>query len=369
MLAWLHDIGILKQALFSYITFRMIIAAVVAFLVSVFLTNLLVQFFRRRSLAEKHNWEDFEHIQQFVKDGSATAAEKKPHNVAPMGGLAIIAGILGAMLLAGDLSNQYIIAGLLLMLLTGALGFADDLKKLRTKKGMSEFSKIFLGLLVTAIVLAYLYQFLGSMRELNTIWLPFKKDLGIYLGGFYAIVFLVIIFLMSNSVNITDGVDGLASGLIAIGALALGVACYIAGRADYASYLYIVFVPGVGEVAVLMAAISGACLGFLWHNASPAAVYMGDTGSLTLGALFGFAGLVSKLEVVMLIIGTLFIIEFLSSLIQRGMYKITHERFFPIAPIHHTLERVGWSKSQIVTRAYIIGIFLALLALGTLKIR
>ncbi len=372
MLLWLHEAGLLgKHALYGYLTFRMVFAAVAGFLLCAGLTWVLIRLLRSMKMFERHNYEDFEHIKPLVEKGLATPAAEKPRTVVSMGGIAITLSVLLSAGFFADLRNPLVLAGLLLMVLCAALGFADDWQKLKHPQshGMSETSKILIGVLAAAAVLGLLYRMNGVSDDFQTVWLPIFKNTAIHLGGFYFVLFAAVLFVTSNSVNITDGVDGLAAGLVAVASLALAVVCYVVGRTDFSAYLYITHVPGAGELAVLLASCSGAALGFLWHNAAPASIYMGDTGSLPLGAVLGYAGLVSKQEVLMLIVCGIFLIEFASSLIQRVSYKLTGKRYFPIAPVHHTLERAGWPKNHIVVRAYIIGIFLALIALGTLKIR
>ncbi|MFA4985745.1 MAG: phospho-N-acetylmuramoyl-pentapeptide-transferase [Candidatus Brocadiia bacterium] len=371
MLVWLHSLGILgKYALPGNVTIRMLVGAVVGFLVSVLVTKYLVTFLNKLAIYDNANFEQMEHLKQLEKEGKIPPQQKK-RKVPSFGGFGIVAGILAGALIACDLTSHFVQAGLILVVLSCALGFADDYRKLKKPEthGMSEFSKLFIGFLIGALVCGYIYATTPTSRDLLTVWLPLIKNIGIYLGTFYAVFFILMISLTSNSVNITDGVDGLAAGLVAIASFTLAIVCYVVSRTDYSSYLFITHVPQAGEMAIIMTILAGACLGFLWHNASPASIYMGDTGSLAIGSLYGFAGLVAKQEMLMLIIGGLFIIEFISSLMQRLIYKATRTRYFPVAPVHITFEKMGWPSNHIVVRAYILGVFLALLALGCLKMR
>ena len=169
--------------------------------------------------------------------------------------------------------------------------------------------------------------------------------------------------------NVTDGIDGMSAGLVTIAAITLAIVAYVAGHAELADYLLVAHTPGAGEIAILLCAVAGAALGFLWHNAAPASIYMGDTGSLALGSILGYSGLIAKQEIITFVVCGIFMIELISVFIQIFVYKINKSRYFPIAPIHIVFQKVGWKDNHIVTRAYIVGIFLAILALGSLKIR
>ncbi len=370
MLYWLDSIGAFGVSLFGYLTFRMFIAVLVAFAISMAICLLLVKRARKKNLFEDQSeHEDPEHIKKLVAEGKIPKPEAKDTKVATMGGVGIVGGIMAAVVIAADLSNPYVLGSILLMIGMGSIGFFDDYRKMRTKKGISSILKLSLGFIAASGVLAFLYSAIGPTKELTTVWLPFNKDLFFHLGMFYAIFFTVMICGFSNAVNVTDGIDGLAGGLVFIGMIAMSVIAYIVARKDFTEYLYITHVPGAGEMSVVLCGVAGAVLGFLWFNAKPASIYMGDTGSLALGGLFGYAGLVTKQESLVIIIGAIFVIELLSVAIQIAVFHIGKARYFPIAPIHIVFERNGWDRNHIVTRAYILGIFLAFAALGSLKMR
>ncbi|MDZ7814720.1 MAG: phospho-N-acetylmuramoyl-pentapeptide-transferase [Planctomycetota bacterium] len=371
MIVWLHSMQWLGHySLFGYQTFRMVLAAVAAFLISVLFTQYLVKRFRKARLFENQSeHEEPEHIKKMIQKGEIPKPEEKPSDVATMGGIAIVTGILVSVLITCDLSSRLVTGALVATSLMALIGFADDFVKMRKGKGISSILKLLLQLLAAAWVLAFLYMPNGPTPDMTELWLPLDKDLVIQLGGMYAILFILFTVGSANAVNVTDGIDGLSAGLMAIACLALAVVAYVAGRQDYSEYLYIAYVPDAGEIAIVLCATTGACLGFLWHNASPASIYMGDTGSLALGATFAYCGLVVKQEFVALIIGAVFLIELVSVAIQICMIRCFGKRYFGIAPIHIVFQKIGWKDTHIVTRAYIIGIFLAMLALGSMKIR
>ncbi|MDR6756641.1 phospho-N-acetylmuramoyl-pentapeptide-transferase [Mycoplana sp. BE70] len=293
-----------------------------------------------------------------------------------MGGIMILAGIVGSALLWADLSNIYVVATLLVTLGFGAIGFYDDYLKVtkQTDKGFSGKARLGLEFIIAGIATFFMMRAALSVGTPgstlgSSVAFPFAKDLLLNLGIFFVLFGGFVIVAAGNAVNLTDGLDGLATVPVMISAASFGIIAYLAGNAVFANYLQIHFVPGTGELAVILGAVIGAGLGFLWFNAPPAAIFMGDTGSLALGGLIGSVAVATKHEIVMAIIGGLFVMETLSVIIQVGSFKLTGKRVFLMAPIHHHFEKKGWTESQVVIRFWIIAVILALVGLSTLKLR
>ncbi|KRB61435.1 phospho-N-acetylmuramoyl-pentapeptide-transferase [Rhizobium sp. Root708] len=293
-----------------------------------------------------------------------------------MGGLMILAGIVGSSLLWADLSNVYVVATLLVTLGFGAIGFYDDYLKVtkQSHKGFSGKARLGIEFVIAGIAVYFMMRTsLASGPAGSTfgssIAFPFFKDFMLNLGIMFVVFGGFVIVGAGNAVNLTDGLDGLAIVPVMIAAASFGVIAYLAGNAVFANYLQINFVPGTGELSVVLGAVIGAGLGFLWFNAPPAAIFMGDTGSLALGGTIGTVAVATKHEIVMAIIGGLFVAETLSVIIQVGFFKMTGRRVFLMAPIHHHFEKKGWTESQVVIRFWIIAGGLALLGLSTLKLR
>ncbi len=293
-----------------------------------------------------------------------------------MGGLMILAGIVGSSLLWADLSNVYVVATLLVTLGFGAIGFYDDYLKVtkQSHKGFSGKARLGIEFVIAGIAVYFMMRTaLASGTAGSTfgssVAFPFFKDFMINLGIMFVVFGGFVIVGAGNAVNLTDGLDGLAIVPVMIAAASFGVIAYLAGNAVFANYLQINFVPGTGELSVVLGAVIGAGLGFLWFNAPPAAIFMGDTGSLALGGTIGTVAVATKHEIVMAIIGGLFVMETLSVIIQVGYFKMTGRRVFLMAPIHHHFEKKGWTESQVVIRFWIIAVGLALLGLSTLKLR
>jgi len=252
----------------------------------------------------------------------------------------------------------------------GAIGFADDFLKVRkySHKGVSGRIRLALGFLI-ALGAAIWATSLQPAALQNTIAMPVLKNAMVHAGLFYAPFAMLVIVGAANAVNLTDGLDGLAIMPVMIAAGSLGIIAYAVGRVDFTDYLGVHFVPGTGEITIFVAALIGGGLGFLWYNAPPAAVFMGDTGSLALGGALGAIAVATKHEIVLAIIGGLFVVEALSVIIQVAYYKRTKKRVFLMAPIHHHFEKKGWAEPQIVIRFWIVSLILAMIGLATLKLR
>lgn len=302
-----------------------------------------------------------------------------------MGGLMILVGIISSTLIWADLGSVYVWAVLLVTLGFGAIGFYDDyLKVTKTSHlGFSGKARLALEGLI-ALVACALIVFYGSQAELiatdadgadmrialsQALTFPFFKELVLQMGVFFVVFTAFVVVAFGNAVNLTDGLDGLAIVPVMIASGTLGIIAYLAGNAIFANYLQIHFVAGTGELAIICGAAIGAGLGFLWFNAPPAAIFMGDTGSLALGGMLGTIAVAAKHEIVLAIIGGLFVMEAVSVVLQVASFKMTGKRIFKMAPIHHHFEQLGWTESQVVIRFWIISIMFALLGLATLKLR
>ena len=287
-----------------------------------------------------------------------------------MGGLLILIGILFGTLLWADLNNSHIWFLLIVATSFGLLGFIDDFLKIKRKnsRGISSTMKIFFQIILSLIAVFYLLKF-GNNDHLKNLYFPFFKNLVIHLGIFFIPFALFIIVGSSNAVNLTDGLDGLATVPVMLVALSFTLICYVVGNTVFAEYLQIPYIPNVGETSIFCGSIVGSCLGFLWFNAPPAKIFMGDTGSLSLGGSLGAVSIISKHEIVLAIVGGLFVLETVSVIIQVISFKLTGKRVFMMAPLHHHFEKKGWAESTVVIRFWIISIILALIGLATLKLR
>jgi len=287
-----------------------------------------------------------------------------------MGGVLILIGILFGTLLWADLKNSYIWILLFVATSFGLLGSIDDYLKIKHKNsiGISSLNKIIFQILLSLIAVFLLLKF-GEPTHLKNLYFPFFKNLIIHLGLFFIPFAIFIIVGSSNAVNLTDGLDGLATVPVMLVALSFTLICYVVGNTVFSEYLQIPYIPNVGEAAIFCGSIVGSCLGFLWYNAPPAKIFMGDTGSLSLGGSLGAISIISKHEIVLGIIGGLFVLETASVIIQVISFKITGKRVFRMAPLHHHFEKKGWAESTVVIRFWIISIILALIGLATLKLR
>lgn len=344
--------------LFRYITFRTGGAMATSLLICFIFGPAII-----RWLKEKQG--DGQPIRD---DGPQTHLKKK--GTPTMGGLMILISVVASTLLWMDLSNLYTWAVLFVTVGFGLVGFFDDYKKLtkRSSNGVSGRIRLVIQVVIaTATVFAVVDA--ASPAAANALAIPFVKDYMIPLGVFFVPFAVFVIVGASNAVNLTDGLDGLATVPVIIAALCFIIISYLVGNVVFANYLQIHHVQGAGELAVFCGSLVGACLGFLWFNAPPAQVFMGDTGSLALGSALGTVSVIVKHELVLAIIGGLFVVETLSVIIQVASYKLTGKRVFRMAPIHHHFEKLGWSEPTVVIRFWIIACILGLIGLSTLKLR
>src|SRR5690349_20929998 len=287
-----------------------------------------------------------------------------------MGGLMMLFGLVVSTLLWANLANAYVWIVLGVTLSFGAVGFYDDYLKVTKQTHAGFSSKLRFGIeLLIALAACYVLVSLGREPFASSLTFPFFKDLVLPLGWFFVGFGAFIIVGAGNAVNLTDGLDGLAIGPVMIAAGCFGVFTYVVGNVFYTDYLQLHYVPGTGELPILCGAVIGAGLGFLWFNAPPASIFMGDTGSLALGGLLGSIAVATKHEIVLAIVGGLFVLEAVSVIVQVVSFKLTGKRVFRMAPIHHHFEQLGWTEPQIVIRFWIISVVLALIGLSTLKLR
>ncbi len=352
---------------FKYITFRSFGAGVTAFLISIILGKAFINFLSKKQLKEK-----------IRVDGPP--GHKSKAGTPTMGGAFIVIAIIVSALLWVNLINNTIWVVLLFTVSYALIGFADDWLKLYHRKGMRAKVKfllqVVLGILFIFLLLSEKKGFTMSIRvdqiayySFTSVVFPFFKKAVINLGYLYIPFAVIVVVGASNAVNLTDGLDGLAIGSITVAVTTYIVFAYLSGHAEFSRYLQIPYIPGGGELAVFLAAVGGACLGFLWYNAHPAEVFMGDVGSLALGAAIGSVALIIKQELLLIVVGGLFVMEAASVIIQVVSFKLTGRRVFRMAPLHHHFELNGWPESKVVTRFWIISLVLSLVALSTLKLR
>jgi phospho-N-acetylmuramoyl-pentapeptide-transferase len=287
-----------------------------------------------------------------------------------MGGVIIIIGILSSTLLWADLSNVYVWTLIFVSLSLGILGFIDDMLKIKLKNSNGLKSRYkFLGQVLIGVMTLFILIKFSNHEYLFNLYFPFFKNLIWQMGLFFIPFGLFVIIGASNAVNLTDGLDGLATVPVMLVAISFTLISYVVGNTIFSEYLQIQYIPDVGELSIFCGSVVGACLGFLWYNAPPAKIFMGDTGSLSLGGSLAVIAIIVKHEIVLAIIGGLFVLETISVIIQVVSFKLTGKRIFKMAPIHHHFEKKGWAESTIVIRFWIIAIILALVGLATLKLR
>jgi phospho-N-acetylmuramoyl-pentapeptide-transferase len=361
MLYWLVDLSdkINVFNVFRYITFRTGGAIVTAMLFVFLFGSPIIDMLRLRQGKGQPIRTDGPQSHLVTKKGTPT-----------MGGLMILSGIVVGTVLWANPANPYVWIVLGVTLGFGLIGFYDDYLKVtrQSHDGFSARTRIIAEALI-ALGACYAISQLGRPPFATSLTLPLFKDLVINLGWFFIIFGAFIIIGAGNAVNLTDGLDGLAIVPVMIAAASFGLIAYLAGNAVFADYLQIHYVAGTGELAVLCGAVIGSGLGFLWYNAPPASVFMGDTGSLALGGMIGAIAVATKHEIVLAIIGGLFVLEAVSVIVQVVSFKLTGKRVFKMAPIHHHYEQLGWTEPQIVIRFWIVAVILALAGLATLKLR
>ena len=350
--------------LFEYITFRSAISAITALIISFIIGPYIINTLKKHQIGE-----------EIRNNGPKTHLVKK--GTPTMGGVIIIIAALLPTLLFSNLGNTMVLIVVSATIWMGIIGFVDDYMKVikKIKKGMVARYKM-IGQVSLGIIISYWVINSNDFIGFNTkTTVPFLKNAEIDFGIIYPLLVITVITATSNAVNLTDGLDGLAIGLLAICFSVFAAVSYITGRIDFSDYLNILYLPGAGELSIFSSAMVGACLGFLWFNTSPAEIFMGDTGSLSTGAALGTLAILLKKELLLFIIGGVFVFETISVIIQVSFYRYTKnkygtgKRFFNMAPIHHHYELAGVKESKIVVRFWIAGILLALFSLATFKIR
>ena len=349
---------------FQYITFRSASAAILALIISFILGPAIIRMLRRNQIGEEIR--EYGPESHFKKRGTPT-----------MGGIIILSAIILPTLLLADIKNPFVQILLISTIWMGCIGFIDDyLKSIKKiKKGLVARYKLAGQVSIGLIITFWIYNTPGWENIRTVTSIPFLKDSVIDFGLLYPLMIIFVVTGTSNAVNLTDGLDGLAAGLLAISFSTFSVIAYVSGRVDFSDYLNIIYLPGAGELTIFTASCVGACLGYLWFNASPAEVFMGDVGSLSTGAALGTLAILLKKELLLIIIGGVFVAEAVSVILQVGYYRYTKKKtgdgkkLFLMAPFHHHYELKGFSESKVVTRFWIIGLLLALMTLTTFKIR
>ena len=343
---------------FKYLTVRTGLAMFTSMFVVFLIGTPFISFFSTKKI-----------LDPIREDGPSDHIIKKA-DTPTMGGALILTGLFSGTLLWGDLFNPYVWFLIFIVASFGLLGAYDDYKKIKFKNssGVSFKFKI-IAQIIIAIIGILLLNYFSDHSELKNLHFPFFKNLIINLGWFFIPFSVFIIVGSSNAVNLTDGLDGLATVPVILVASCFAFISYVTGNIVFSNYLQIPYIVGVGEVSIFCGSIIGACLGFLWFNAPPAKIFMGDTGSLALGGSLGAVGIITKHEIVLAITGGLFVLEAVSVIIQVVSFKLTGKRVFKMAPIHHHFEKKGWKESTVVIRFWIISIILAMIGLATLKLR
>ena len=343
---------------FKYLTFRTGLSVITSLVVVFIIGGPLIKLFSEKMITGPIRQDGpIDHI--IKKSGTPT-----------MGGVIIIIGIISGTLLWADLKNIYVWVLIFVSLSLGGLGLADDILKIKYKNSRGLKSSLkFLGQLIIGIITLLSLVKFSNHEYLYNLYFPFFKNLIWHMGLFFIPFGLFVIIGASNAVNLTDGLDGLATVPVMLVALSFTLISYVVGNTIFSEYLQIQYIPDVGELSIFCGSVVGACLGFLWYNAPPAKIFMGDTGSLSLGGSLAAIAIIVKHEIVLAIIGGLFVLETVSVIIQILSFKLTGKRIFKMAPIHHHFEKKGWAESTIVIRFWIIAIILALIGLATLKLR
>jgi phospho-N-acetylmuramoyl-pentapeptide-transferase len=343
--------------IFGYVTFRAVLAAVTALIISFIIGPKFIAYLKKLKYGE-----------EIYEDGPKSHHSKA--GTPTMGGMLILASMSISVFLWGNLENHFVLLVWIGTLLFGFLGFIDDYAKTVKKisNGMPGKTKFFWQIIISTIFAVIVYFYPYSETQKSLLYLPFLKD-PLFDMGVLAIFFWIFwINGFSNAVNLTDGLDGLATGLSLIVMVTLAVICYLTGVLEIAKYLLIPFIPESNELSVFLASLIGAGIGFFWYNSYPAQVFMGDTGSLALGGAMGMITVLIKREFLLLLLGGVFVAEVLSVILQVGSYKLRKKRIFKMAPLHHHFELAGWHENKVVVRFWIIGILLALISITSLKL-
>ena len=356
LLNYVDTFGFLN--VFKYLTFRTGLSDFTSLIIVLIIGGPFIKFFSNQKILNP------------IRDDGPEDHIIKKIGTPTMGGLIILLGLLTSVILWADLSNINILFCVYVAVSFGLLGAFDDYKKIKysNSSGISSKLKIILQIVLSIIGVVIYVNFI-DYQNITNLYFPFFKNLIINLGWFFIPFAIFVIIGSSNAVNLTDGLDGLATVPVILVAACFAFISYVTGNIVFSDYLQIPYIEGTGEVAIFCGAIIGSCLGFLWFNAPPAKIFMGDTGSLSLGGSLGAVGIITKHEIVLAITGGLFVLEAVSVMVQVISFKLTGKRIFKMAPIHHHFEKKGWPESTVVIRFWIISIILAMIGLATLKLR
>ena len=356
LLNFVDNFGFLN--VFKYLTFRTGLSFFTSFVIVLIIGGPLINFFSNQKI-----------LNPIRNDGPKDHIVKKI-GTPTMGGVIILIGLLISVICWADLQNINILFCIYIAISFGILGAFDDYKKIKksNSSGISFKVKI-ISQIILAVIGVTFFVYYVEYQNINNLYFPFFKNLFVNLGWFFVPFAMFVIIGSSNAVNLTDGLDGLATVPVILVAACFAFISYVTGNVVFSNYLQIPYIEGTGEISIFCGAIIGSCLGFLWFNAPPAKIFMGDTGSLSLGGSLGAVGIITKHEIVLAITGGLFVLEAVSVMVQVISYKLTGKRIFRMAPIHHHFEKKGWPESTVVIRFWIISIILAMIGLATLKLR
>ncbi len=341
---------------FRYVSVRAAAAAATAIVASLVAGPFVIRWLTRLRIGET------------IRDDGPSHHRSKA-GTPTMGGVLVVGAVLASTVAWADPANVLVWAAVLTTLGYGALGFVDDWNKLQRRKGISARTKMAIQILLALATGAFLYFYAGTGGFTTQVVFPFAKEFQPELGWLLIPAVILVLVASSNAVNLTDGLDGLAAGCVLVAASVYTAFTYLAGHAEFSAYLDIRHVPGASEVTIFGASLVGAALGFLWFNAHPARVFMGDVGSLALGAAIGMQAILIRQEMLLVVVGGVFVLEAMSVILQVGGFKLTGRRLFRMAPLHHHFELAGWKESQISVRFWILAVLCALAALTTLKLR
>ena len=345
--------------IFRYITFRAAMAAFTAFILCFLFLPILIRKLKAAKVGENIRKEESFDLYSLHQSKQGTPT---------MGGILILVAILISTFLWADITNRYILITTFVLFWLGITGFIDDyIKQVKKQsKGLQIRTKLISQIALGLLIGTFLFL---NPQYTTRLEIPFLKQIQINLGIFYILFIILVICGSSNAVNLTDGLDGLAIGIVIMVALSFCVLSYISGHIRFSQYLFVSYLEGTGELAIFCASIFGAGLGFLWFNCYPASIFMGDVGSLPLGGALGMVAILIKKELLLVIVGGIFVVEAISVILQIGSYRIRKKRIFKIAPLHHHLQFIGWQESKVIVRFWIIAVLLGLLTIISLKIR